>query len=233
MAQLRAEWSHDSTAIEGNTLSLGETMFVLEYGLTVKGKPLKDQVDVLNHARAVDFVMGIFSRGVLTEEDLFQLHRLVINEQQIDIYKPIGAYKRENNGTYHVGPDGHSVYHAYLSVDEVPRAMQEWIADFNRSYKSDASSEELIETYARLHLGFTAIHPFFDGNGRLARLLANIPVLFAGHPPIVIPSEEREEYLKALWRVEAPTSDIEPFKALIRSSWVKTLELVKAAQDMG
>ena len=100
LKQLRAVWTHDSTAIEGNTLSLGDTMFVLGYGLTVKGKPLKDQADVQNHARAIDAVLELVERGKLTEEDVFRLHRLVINEQPADIYKPVGAYKREDNGTY-------------------------------------------------------------------------------------------------------------------------------------
>ena len=81
LKQLKAVWTHDSTAIEGNTLTLGDTMFVLEYGLTVKGKPLKDQIDVQNHANAVDAVMDLVMRGRLMEEDVFTLHRIVINEQ--------------------------------------------------------------------------------------------------------------------------------------------------------
>ena len=63
LKQLKAVWTHDSTAIEGNTLTLGDTMFVLGYGLTVKGKPLKDQIDVQNHANAVDAVMDLMTRG--------------------------------------------------------------------------------------------------------------------------------------------------------------------------
>ena len=81
LKQLKAVWTHDSTAIEGNTLTLGDTMFVLGYGLTVKGKPLKDQIDVQNHANAVDAVMDLVMRGRLMEEDVFTLHRIVINEQ--------------------------------------------------------------------------------------------------------------------------------------------------------
>lgn len=226
LRQLRAVWSHDSTALEGNTLTLGDTMFVLAYGLTVKGKPLKDQVDVQNHAKAVDHVLAIFKNGSITEKDVFALHRLVINEQPTDIYRPIGAYKREPNGTYRVGADGKSVYHAYLLPDETPMAMAKWIAAFNQSCRADAGEEELLELFARLHNDFTAIHPFYDGNGRLARLLANIPVLFAGQPPIVIPTERREDYLRATWSAEA--GDLNPFKELLRDSWRVTRDLVKA-----
>lgn len=231
LKQLRAVWTHDSTAIEGNTLSLGDTMFVLEYGLTVKGKPLKDQIDVQNHARAVDKVFEIFARGSLTEEDLFALHRLVINEQAVDIYKPVGAYKREDNGTYLPGPDGRSVYHAYLPADEVPNAMRRFLEDFNKLYRADADQESLIEAYVSSHVAFTSIHPFFDGNGRLARLISNLPILFAGYPPIVIPKESREEYLKALWTYEMDGHELEPLKALIRASWESSLALFSEARQ--
>jgi len=137
LKQLRAVWTHHSTAIEGNTLSLGDTMFVLGYGLTVKGKPLKDQIDVQNHASALDAFFGMVEHGQLTEEDIFRLHRLVINEQRCDIYKPVGAYKREDNGTYHL-VGGRSVYHPYLPADDVPTAMRAWLTEFNASCREDA-----------------------------------------------------------------------------------------------
>ena len=230
LKQLRAVWTHDSTAIEGNTLTLGDTMFVLGYGLTVKGKPLKDQADVQNHARAIDAVLELVWRGKLAEEDVFRLHRLVINEQPVDIYKPVGAYKRENNGTYWPNAEGGSTYHAYLPADEVPAAMSKWLAEFNGLYRAEATAEELIDAYARTHAGFTSIHPFYDGNGRLARLLSNLPVLFAGFPPVVIPVESREDYLKALWDYERGNSNLSALKELVRASWKTTLDLVAEAR---
>ena len=231
LKQLRAVWSHDSTAIEGNTLSLGDTMFVLEYGLTVKGKPLRDQVDVQNHAHAVDALFSLVDKGSLNEGDLFELHRMVINEQSNDIYKPIGAYKREDNGTYRL-LEGKSVYHAYTPADEVPAAIHEWLLKFNDSYKAAATSDEAVDAYVAAHLGFTAIHPFYDGNGRLARLVANLPVLFAGFPPIVIPVESREEYLHAIWCSE-DNGDASAFRALVMSSWQPTFDLVVEANSVG
>jgi len=229
LGQLRAVWTHDSTAIEGNTLTLGDTMFVLGYGLTVKGKPLKDQLDVQNHARAIDAVLEIVDQGRLTEEDLFRLHRLVINEQSNDIYKPVGAYKREDNGTY-VAVDGKSAYHAYLPADDVPQAMAEWLADFNAMYNSAASADEALDAYVTAHMRLTGIHPFYDGNGRLARLVANLPVLYAGYPPIVIPMERREDYIRSIWDYERGAADLTVFCALVKESWQTTLDLVSEAR---
>lgn len=228
LTQLRAIWTHDSTAIEGNTLSLGDTMFVLGYGLTVKGKPLKDQIDVQNHARAVDELMRIVDTGVLTEEDVLRLHRLVINEQSSDIYKPVGAYKREDNGTYRL-VDGKSVYHAYLPADDVPSAMRAWLTALNASCRVDATPNEALDAFVSAHARFTAIHPFYDGNGRLARLLSNIPVM-AGYPPIVIPMERREDYIRSLGACDEPGQDVSQLRELLKESWQSTLDLVAEAR---
>lgn len=146
-----------------------------------------------------------------------------------DIYKPVGAYKREDNGTYRPGPDGKSVYHSYLPADDVPLAMRRWLGEFNALYRANAEVDDLVESYVTAHAGFTTIHPFYDGNGRMARLLANLPVLFAGYPPIVIPLESREDYLKALWAADG--GDLDPFKNIVRKSWQSTLDLVNEARD--
>ena len=108
--------------------------------------------------------------------------------------------------------------------------MAKWLAEFNGLWHAEATEDELVEAYARTHVGFTSIHPFYDGNGRLARLLPNLPVLFAGFPPIVIPVEFREDYLKALWDFERGNSDLTSLKALLRTSWRTTLDLVAEAK---
>lgn len=241
---LKAMWTHDSTAIEGNTLTLGDTMIVLEYGLTVKGKPLKDQQDVAAHGRAVDFVRELVSAGRLAENDVLQLHRLVVPVESADIYRPVGAWKREDNGTYGV-ESGKSVYMSYAPADDVPQLMKTWLKDFNGLFHATADADEALDAYVRAHTSFVRIHPFFDGNGRLARLLANLPVMFAGFPPIVIPSERRADYIAALWTyqraigvISMERSELLPrseelagFRELVRDSWKSTLKLVEEARQ--
>lgn len=196
---LKAIWTHDSTAIEGNTLSLGDTMILLEYGLTVKGKPLKDQQDVVAHGRAVDKIRELTDRGgPIAEQDVLDLHRLTVVQDVADIYKPVGAWKREDNGTYG-DVDGKGVYMPYAPASDVPMLMKTWLSGFNALFDARADEKKALSAYVRAHMSFVRIHPFFDGNGRLARLLANLPVLFAGFPPVVIPAEARIDYIKALW----------------------------------
>ncbi len=244
MKQLKAVWTHDSTAIEGNTLTLGDTMAVLEYGLTVKGKPLKDHQDVVAHAKGVDFVQSIIDKGRVEEEDIFTLHRIVVAEPTNDIYQPVGAWKREDNGTYGV-EGGKSVYMAYASAADTPVLMCNWRRFFNGLIDSSSDESAALEAYLAAHVSFVRIHPFFDGNGRVARLLANMPVLYAGFPPIVVPAEARMDYIRELWEYQrsvgvASVSNseflpeparLDNLRSLLKEWWRTTLDLVAEARS--
>ncbi len=196
LGQLRDLWAHNSTAIEGNALTLAETHFVLAEGLTVKGKPIKDHNEVVGHDRAVDLLFSIVGNP-LTAEDVFQLHCAVQTEVVVDIMKPNGAWKREPNGTYAVSASGERVFIEFALPGDVPSLMETWIDTLNQ-VDLQQPIEGLVMEYAKLHIGFTATHPFWDGNGRLARLLSNKPLLDAGHPPLIVLNEHRQEYIAAL-----------------------------------
>lgn len=243
MQALKAMWTHDSTAIEGNTLTLGDTIFVLQYGLTVKGKPLKDHTDVISHAAGVDFISQLVERGKVTADDIKELHRIVVKREVVDIYKPVGDWKREDNGTYNA-ERGKPVYMAYAPADDTARLMADWIRDFNALFDENADADAALDAYVRAHVSFVRIHPFFDGNGRLARLLANLPVLYAGLPPIVVPMEARADYIAALWKYQRSVGQITLAKPellpkpkrlaslrnLLRGWWQSTLDLVAEAR---
>ena len=244
LKQLKAVWTHDSTAIEGNTLTLGDTMAVLEYGLTVKGKPLKDHQDVVAHARGVDFIQSLLAKRRIEKEDILTLHQIVITEQPNDIYRPVGAWKREDNGTYGEENDK-SVYMPYASAADVPKLMTEWIRRFNALFSPMTDEIAALDAYLAAHVSFVRIHPFFDGNGRIARLLANLPVLYAGFPPIVIPAEARLDYIRELWSyqravgaVSATKTELLPaperlgnLRRLLGQWWRMTLDLVAEAKE--
>lgn len=238
LAQLRNLWTHSSTALEGNTLTLGETAFVLEEGLTISGKPLKDHVEITGHARAIDLVYRLTEKGIdLTEHDLFALH--VQTEQIGDVYKPVGGWKVEPNSTVIVDGDKQVIFE-YASPRDVPTLMKAWLDLFARVNKEIAPDKEsALSFYAELHVAFVRIHPFWDGNGRMARLLANIPVLKAGFPPIIIPKERRSEYIQALSKYHLAVGTItagdnllpaidklDNFKRFCQESWCESLKLV-------
>jgi Fic family protein len=168
LVQLRNLWTHASTAIEGNTLTLGETAFVLEEGLTISGKSLKDHQEVVGHASAIDLVYGLIRReSPLTENDLFDLHKVVQTEQVIDVYKPLGAWKVEPNSTVIVSGNDQIIFE-YASPKDVPGLMQRWLGLFQDACREKGMNrEDALAAYVQIHVSFVRIHPFWDGNGRM------------------------------------------------------------------
>lgn len=235
--QLRNLWTHASTAIEGNTLTLGETAFVLNEGLTVSGKPLKDHKEVVGHAQAIELLYGMLEKDAISKEDLFRLHKAVQTENVMDIHQPVGEWKTDNNGTYVVKNDRQQ-FIDYVEPSKVPVLMDKWLELIN-SFEMALTKEESLAAYAELHIAFVKIHPFADGNGRMARLLANLPVLRSGFPPIIISSGKRYDYIKILseYHLEFPeptennlvTGNVSDFKKFIESEWRESAKLVDDA----
>jgi len=241
MQQFSVLWTHGSTAIEGNTLTLGETARVLELGLTINGKPLKDHEEVYGHARAIDLIMGLLQKLRLDAEDLFNLHRCVMQKSPIDSLRPVGNWKREYNGTTGV-QKGRPLYMEYASPNDTPKLMNRWLRECNRKLSTATTRNRALNVYAWIHMTFVRIHPFFDGNGRVARLIANLPLLKGGLPPLVISAEHRAAYLDCLWdyqnavgiirvtdRLLVPDSSLNTFKQFLRSEWNQSFELIESA----
>ncbi|MCX4026527.1 Fic family protein [Endozoicomonas sp. SM1973] len=242
LKQLRDLWTHTSTALEGNTLTLGETKFVIEEGLTVSGKPIKDHQEVIGHAKAIEILYNLLDKPV-TEQDLFDLHKAVQTEIVSDIYKPHGAWKVEPNGTYAVNKEGKQTFIEYAFPSDVPSLMNQWLITINQYNSENLSLDTVIEAYAKIHMGFVHVHPFWDGNGRIARLLANLPLLKSGHAPMVIDSTNRKEYIEVLaeYQLEIGTLDkntdlwpdeslLKPFIDFCKTSYQTTLDLIANAK---
>jgi Fic family protein len=244
-AQLRDLWTHSSTAIEGNTLTLGETKFVIEEGLTVSGKPLKDHHEVVGHARAIDLIYALIGKDEIKDTDLFDLHRAVMTQIVVDVYQPVGGWKKEPNGTYFFNEDTNQQdFYEYATPEDTPAFMANWLNELNQSNSVKHSREKALNAYVALHVSLVNIHPFFDGNGRIARLVSNIPVLKSGHPPIVIQADRRRDYINILvkYQLEAGIpkagqklvlhgESVDAFKAFCAESWGKSLDLVDRAHQ--
>lgn len=244
---LKELWTHHSTALEGNTLTLQETHFVLSEGLTISGKSLADHNEVVGHARAIDLLFEMVkpSHGPITHSDIFLLHKSVQTESIFDIMSPVGGWKVEPNGRYAYNKDNRMTFHSYAHPDYIPKLMDEWCEALNDdALNTKADLPKLIDNYAFLHAGFTSVHPFFDGNGRMGRLLCNIPLLKAGFPPLVIRNESRTDYLKALqeYSEATPVPDkftgvwpagdayLDKLKACCHHEYTETLELMNQIQ---
>ena len=174
------EYTYNSNAIEGNTLTLRETDLVLR-GLTIDQKPLKDHMEAVGHKEAFDFVRELVQDNIsISERVIQQIHFLVL------------ADKRDDRGVYRRVPvrimgAQHEPVQPYL----IQPRMEQLLINYSES------TEHIITKLARFHIEFEAIHPFIDGNGRTGRLLVNLELLKAGYPPIDIKFADRMAYYNA------------------------------------
>ncbi len=236
---LLISWTHSSTALEGNTFSFGDTFFFLFHGITVRGKSFQEHCEIKAHANAIDVVNNIFiNQNEFTEQDIKKLHRIIIPDV-IDIYSPVGEYKIEDNGTHILDDSNTTRYMLYPSPQSSKAMMSQWIEIFNSYYKlDDFDQSTAINIYADILLKFLSIHPFADGNGRLARILANIPLIKHGYPPIIIDPDQRKEYLLLLNKISPPDRNyslqktfdkhlLDLFIKFCSLSWDNTLKTIK------
>jgi Fic family protein len=183
------ELTYTSNALEGNTLTAVETTMVIEQGITVAGKPLRDHLEAIDHFDAIRYVRELARRKAkLTEMDARTLHRLVMLRSQPGI---AGQYA--DQGRYVLTDHGR---HGFPSPAEVPSLM----GDFAGWLGSAAGTPETAFT---AHRRLVEIHPFNDGNGRTARLLMNLVLIRGGYPAVAVRLEDRPAYIAALQQAQA------------------------------
>jgi Fic family protein len=181
----RIDITYTSNAIEGNTLTAGETALVLEKGITISGKPLRDHLEAIDHARALEWVLDIASKesDPITEADIRNLHNLIVAKSKPEIagrYADNARFVNTNAGVYN--------FPAPMQVPMLMETFCRWLS----------AAGNTPETAFEAHRGLVAIHPFNDGNGRTARLLMNLVLARGGYPPIAIRPEDRPAYIAAL-----------------------------------
>lgn len=193
------EYAHNSTAIEGNTLSLIQTKVILEDGLSVGGKALREIYEVANHDRAFSYVKRVVAEGRLLDEEMLKdIHALLMENIMVG-----GVYR---NVEVRITGAGFRP----PAPQEMFQQMRCFFADMPRQREK----LNAIEWAAWTHAEFVRIHPFPDGNGRTARMLMNLQLLTEGFQPISIAKEERLAYYEAL-EAYAVGGDLAPFAEMV------------------
>lgn len=184
------ELTYASNAIEGNTLSAVETTLVIEKGITVGGKPLKDHLEALDHYDAMHYIRQIGRQSEsLKEHDIRTLHSLVVQRSQSDIagrYADLPRYVRTETGR-------HTFPSSPVEVSSLMGDLAAWLSE----------APNTPEVAFTAHRRLVDIHPFNDGNGRTARLLMNLILIRGGYPPIAVRPEDRLSYIRALQQSQA------------------------------
>ncbi|MBC3759415.1 Fic family protein [Hyunsoonleella sp. SJ7] len=182
---LSIEWTYNSNSIEGNTLSLRETQMVLQEGVTIKGKSLREHFEAKNHETAIDYLYTLVDKNaIFSAKDILSLHGLVLRSIEDDFAGRLRNAGVRISGANFVPPNARKVSGL---VDELVHFVVDNPLGLN-----------VIELATVFHHIFVWIHPFFDGNGRTVRLAMNLILMKAGFPPAIILKNDRKKYYDAL-----------------------------------
>lgn len=216
--QFQIEMTYNTNAIEGNSLTLRETFLVINEGLTVKGKPLKDHLEAKSHQAALEYLYELIEhnhRVTLSERLIRQLHQLVM--QDVD-REWAGVYRNGPvmiTGTKHRPPEA-------LEVSKKMHALVTWLNKNERKLHP-------VELASQAHHKLAAIHPFFDGNGRTSRLLMNVLLMRRGFPLTIILKNDRKKYYRVLSR--ADDGDLAPLFQFIAQTIERSLDIYLKALE--
>jgi Fic family protein len=207
--------TYTSNAIEGNTLTLRETAELIEHGITVGGKPLRDHLEALDHYNAVLWMRELAAKTTpLDETTVRELHRRIVYRSQPEIGGVYSTLPRRIAGSPVVFPNA-------IKIPGLMKEYGDWLA------KARAQPAASFDAHFKL----VAIHPFTDGNGRAARLLMNLLLLRGGYPPVAVRPEDRKTYLATLEHASM-REDIKPFQSFMHERLDATLgEYLSALQE--
>ncbi len=203
----KTHYIYNSTAIEGNTLSLEETNMLLNENLTPKGKDLKEIYDQINEKECFDYLLSEMPR--INIENIVDIHKRLL--KNIDIR--VGAFRRHNVRV--LGAKFDTTDAKYVLTDM--RILIDW-------YKKNKNKLHALELAAIFHEKFERIHPFYDGNGRTGRMIMNLMLIQAGFPPLVIKNKGRLEYYNVLslgHKVDLTKIEVEGYDPIVNFCYDK------------
>jgi Fic family protein len=219
LAQLQkyydVELTYTSNAIEGNTLTRRETAEVIEHGITVGGKSLREHLEAVDHYEALQWMRNLAAQSTpISEDTVCELHRRIVARSQPTIAGVYSPHPRRVAGSPVIFPN----------PVKIPGLMGEFGLWLSQAPSMPGSAFEA-------HFRLTAIHPFSDGNGRTARLLMNLMLIRGGYPPVAVRPEDRKPYLDALERGSL-NDDLQPFRNFMYERLDATLsEYLSALED--
>ncbi len=215
---LQTEFLYESNRIEGNTLTLRETQLVINEGITISGKSMREHLEAINHKEAILFVDDIVQKKIDFKESILkQIHALVLY-----------GIDRENAGTYRKLP---VLIAGSNHIPPQPYLLQNLMDDYFRFYEENKTTLHPVVLCAEMHERLVSIHPFIDGNGRTARLVMNLILLQHGLPLAIIGGdyESRMAYYDALEKVQIDASKkdfIELIAQKVKSSLIRYIKIL-------
>ena len=201
MEDFAISYTYNSNAIEGNTLTERETYLIIKDNMSIEGKPLNYQMDVVGHQKAFNYIQSLATvKQSLTEETIKEIHRMVLisNAEAGGRYRDVDVYI---SGSDVILPSAeHVPDRMRLLIEQHNTVMQDW---------------HIVRRTAMFHLLFESVHPFVDGNGRTGRLLINLDLLDNGYPPIDVKLQDRQRYYYCLQAFQGSDENELPMQQMV------------------
>jgi Fic family protein len=235
--KFRLDWNYNSNVMEGNSLTKMETRSVMVNNITVKEKPLKDVLDMRGHDEVITDILKI-GKGELniSEKRIKEIHKGIIHEDSPEKQKLIGQWKTTNNFLTNYRNDKFD----FTPYDEVPEKMHElvnWLsAHFKKIKTKTKDAIHPVQLAFEFHLRYITIHPFYDGNGRTARILTNLVLIAFGYPPVIIKLQDKNTYYRYLADIQAYGGSPDLFYEFMGKLLIQSQELIRNAihgKDIG
>jgi Fic family protein len=229
--KIRLDWNYYSNRMEGGTLTKAETRSVMVGNLEVAGKPFKDVAEMNGHDKAVIEVLKM-SKGELriSEKRIRELHKTIMHEDEPEKAAQIGIWKREPNEIINYKNEKIEFTSPENVANEVHEILNKTNAELDLFYKNK-SKKHALELAAQFHIDFVSIHPFYDGNGRMSRILTNILLMSCGLPAIVIKDEHKQAYYRLLADIQAYGGKEDLFYEFLAQRVLETQKLVLDALE--
>jgi len=225
--KFRLDWNYYSNSMEGNTLTMDETRSVMVGNLTVGGKPIKDVLEMRGHDIVVSDILKVGKGEVrLSEARIKDIHRGIMHEDDPEKQKKIGVWKPEPNYMFNYKGERFE----FAAPDEVPTRMHDLLNRTNAAIDAlqhqKKNAPHGVDVALQFHLEYVAIHPFYDGNGRTARILTNLLLISLGYPPFWVKTEEREAYGRYLGDIQGYGGSPELFFAFAGGLILRSQQLM-------
>ena len=230
--KLRLEWNYTSNSMEGNSLTKRETRTVMVNAIEVNGKPIKDITEIKNHDKVISTIMKI-GKGELniSESRVKEIHKGIMYEDDPEKEKYIGQWKNTDN--YMINFQGER--YDFAPHAEVKERMHDLINWTNtekekiQQAKKDAIHPVLLAF--RFHLDYLAIHPFYDGNGRTARILTNLILISYGYPPLYVNENEKQNYHRYLTDIQSYGGEPDLFYEFMADLLLRSMRIIMDALE--
>ncbi|MEM9985066.1 MAG: Fic family protein, partial [Bacteroidota bacterium] len=228
--KLRLDWNYHSQSIEGGTLTARETRTIMIGSVDVKGKPLKDVLEMQRHDELIRDIIKV-GKGEkrLSESRIKGIHQAIMYEADPDKRALIGEWKTKANEI--INPQGEKF--TFTLPDEVPEAIHDLLnrcnANWDKLERGAKDAQHPVQMAFDFHLEFLGIHPFYDGNGRTARILLNLILIAFGYPPIIVKTSDKDQYGKLLAEIQGYEAKRDLYYAFMAGLLLRLQELILSA----